>query len=261
MIFGKHINRYYLKHGIAILMGILALVLVDILQLKIPELYQMIVNGMNQGYVAVDGVQVAFDMDFLLDRICMPMLVVILCMVFGRFLWRITFFGVAIRVETDLRNRMFDNAKNLSRQYYQVNKVGNLMSLFTNDLDTVQECFGWGILMLFDAVMMGALAIYKMLRMDLLLTVLSLIPMAFLLAAATVVGQYMMKKWDYRQECFSNLTDFAQESFSGIAVIKAFVKEAKELMAFKQLNVENEKANVDHTKASVLLRILVMMFV
>ena len=261
MIFGKHINRYYLKHGIAILMGILALVLVDILQLKIPELYQMIVNGMNQGYVAVDGVQVAFDMDFLLDRICMPMLVVILCMVFGRFLWRITFFGVAIRVETDLRNRMFDNAKNLSRQYYQVNKVGNLMSLFTNDLDTVQECFGWGILMLFDAVMMGALAIYKMLRMDLLLTVLSLIPMAFLLAAATVVGQYMMKKWDYRQECFSNLTDFAQESFSGIAVIKAFVKEARELMAFKQLNVENEKANVDHTKASVLLRILVMMFV
>ena len=90
---------------------------------------------------------------------------------------------------------------------------------------------------------------------------LSLIPMAFLLAGATVVGRYMMIKWDIRQEAFSRLSDFSQESFSGIAVIKAFVKEAKELMAFRKLNIENEKANIDHTKASVLLRILVTMFV
>ena len=261
MVFGKHINRYYLKHGFGILLGILALVLVDILQLKVPELYQMIVNGMNQGWVMVDGVKMTFDMTFLLERICMPMLTVIICMVFGRFLWRITFFGVAIRVETDLRDRMFDNARRLSHQYYQVNKVGNLMSLFTNDLDTIQECYGWGILMLFDAVMMGALAVFKMLRMDLLLTVLSMIPMAILLASATLVGKYMTEKWDYRQECFSRLTDFAQESFSGIAVIKAFVKEGKELWAFKQLNVENEKANISFTKISIVFRILVMLFV
>ena len=71
----------------------------------------------------------------------------------------------------------------------------------------------------------------------------------------------MMKKWDIRQEAFSKLSDFAQESFSGIAVIKAFVKEAKELMAFRALNRENERANMDHTRASVLLRVLVMMFV
>ncbi|MBR6377309.1 MAG: ABC transporter ATP-binding protein, partial [Oscillospiraceae bacterium] len=56
-------------------------------------------------------------------------------------------------------------------------------------------------------------------------------------------------------------SDFSQESFSGIAVIKAFVKEAKELMAFRKLNTENEIANIAHTKASVLLRVLVMMFV
>ena len=261
MVFGKHINRYYLKHGFAIFLGILSLVVVDILQLKVPELYQMVINGMNQGWVIVDGVRLTFDMNFLLDRICMPMLTVIVCMVFGRFLWRVTFFGVAIRVETDLRDRMFDNARTLSRQYYQVNKVGNLMSLFTNDLDTVQETFGWGILMFFDAVMMGTLAVLKMLRMDFFLTVLAMIPMAILLASATLVGKYMTKKWDYRQECFSNLTDFAQESFSGIAVIKAFVKEGKELWAFKKLNVENEEANIAFTKISVVFRILVMLFV
>ena len=261
MIFGKHINRYYLRFGWMLLLGLCALVMVDFLQLEIPELYQMVINGVNQGYVAIDGVNVAFDMDFLLDRICMPMVGIILCMVFGRFLWRVCFFGAGIRVETDLRNRMFDHAKELSREYYQVNKVGDLMSLFTNDLDTIQECYGWGIMMFFDAVMLGILALFKMWRMNPTMTLLSLVPMLFLMAAATIVGKRMERKWEYRQECFSKLSDFSQESFSGIAVIKAFVKEAVELMAFKKLNKENEEANISFTKTAVLMRIMVALFV
>ncbi len=261
MIFGKHINRYYLKYAGWLLFGLVALVMVDYFQLEIPKLYRLVINGMNTGSVTVNGAQAAFDLDFLLDSICMPMVCIILAMVFGRFLWRVCFFGAAVRLETDLRNRMFDHAKDLSREYYQVNKVGNLMSLFTNDLDTVQDCFGWGVMMFFDALMLGMLAIINMWRMDPVLTLLSLIPMAFLLGAATIIGKRLMKKWDIRQEAFSRLSDFSQESFSGIAVIKAFVKEAKELMAFQKLNVENEEANIDHTKSSVLLRIMVTLFV
>ncbi|MBQ1678762.1 MAG: ABC transporter ATP-binding protein, partial [Oscillospiraceae bacterium] len=261
MIFGRHINRYYLRYLHFLLLGLASLVAVDYLQLIIPNLYQMVVNGLNQGWVLVDGAQVPFDMDFLLNKICLPMVTIILSMVFGRFLWRIMFFGTAIKVEERLRNRMFDNARHLSQNYYQVHKVGGLMSLFTNDLDTVQECFAWGIMMFFDALLLAVLSLTKMFRMNVLLTVLSLIPTALLLASATVVGRYMMKKWDIRQEAFSRLSDFSQESFSGIAVIKAFVKETKELMAFRQLNTENEIANIEHTKASVLLRVLVMMFV
>ena len=261
MIFGKHINRYYLKYAHLLLLGLAALLAVDYLQLIIPNLYQMVINGTSMGYVIVDGVQTPFTMDFLLDEICMPMVGIILSVVVGRFLWRACFFGAAIKVEQDLRDRMFDNAKDLSREYYQVNKVGNLMSLFTNDLDTVQECYGWGIMMFCDAIFMGLLAVSKMWKMDALLTVLALIPMGFLMAAATIVGNYLTKKWDYRQECFSQLSDFAQESYSGIAVIKAFVKEGKELWAFKELNTENEKANMEHTRASVIFRVMVMLFV
>lgn len=261
MIFGKHINRYYIKYAGWLVLGLAALVLVDYLQLIIPNLYQMVINGMNDGYVMTDGVKTAFDMDFLLDRICMPMAGIIAAMVFGRFLWRITFFGAGIRVETDLRNEMFDHAKDLSREFYQVNKVGNIMSLFTNDLDTIQECVGWGFLMFFDAAFLGAMAVMKMWNMDSFLTLLSMIPMLFLMAASLVVGKYMTKKWDVRQEAFSKLSDFSQESFSGIAVIKAFVKEAKELIAFKKLNKENEETNIDYTKSSVLLRILVTLFI
>ena len=261
MIFGKNINRYYLRYAPMLLFGLASLIAVDYLQLVIPELYKLVIDGMFAGSVTVEGVQHAFDLEFLLESVCMPMVGVILSVVAGRFLWRVCFFGASILLEARLRGSMFDHARHLSREYYQVNKVGNLMSLFTNDLDTVQECFGWGVMMFCDAIFMGVLAVGKMARLDILLTVLSLIPMAFLLCSATVLGRYMMKKWDIRQAAFSNLSDFAQESFSGIAVIKAFVKESVELMAFKKLNVENEKANLDHTKASVLMRILVTLFV
>lgn len=261
MIFGKHINKYYLKYGGWILLGLVTLIAIDYAALLIPNLYQMVINGLNSGFVVLDGVNMPFDLDFLLDHICLPMVKIMLVVLVGQFLWRICFFGSAIKVEADIRNAMFDHAKDLSQEYYHANKVGDLMSLFTNDLETVQDCFGSGMLMLFDAVVQGGLAFSKMWRMNVTMTLLSMIPMALLLCASTVVGKYMMKKWDIRQEAFSKLSDFSQESFTGIAVIKAFVKEAKELLAFKELNKENEVANVDYTRASVLMRIIVTLLV
>ena len=201
MIFGKHINRYYLRHLPALLLGVLSLVMIDFLQLEIPRLYGMVINGINDGVVEVEaGVFVPFDMDFLLDTVCLPMIVIIVCMAIGRFLWRICFFGSGIKVETDLRGRMFDRCKDLSREYYQVNKVGTLMSYFTNDLETVQDCFGSGILMLADALFLGVMALWKMFSLDLVLTLFSLIPMVLLLVISAVVGHFMEKKWDERQE-------------------------------------------------------------
>ena len=89
MIFGRHINKYYLKYAGWLLLGLAALVLVDYIQLVVPNLYQQVINGMNMGYVAVDGVNLPFDMDFLLDRICLPMVGIVVAMVVGRFLWRV----------------------------------------------------------------------------------------------------------------------------------------------------------------------------
>jgi len=261
LLFGRHINRYYLRYAPILLLGILALVAVDYFQLIVPELYKMVVNGLNDGVVTEGGVTRPFDMDFLLGEICLPLIVIILIMVAGRFLWRICFFGAGIRVETDLRGRMFDRCKDLSQQFYQHNKVGTMMSLFTNDLETVQDCFGSGILMFFDALLLGSIAIIKMFRMNMILTLLSMIPMVLLLAVGTIVERYMMHKWETRQAAFSSLSDFSQENFSGIAVIKAFVKETHELLRFRQLNRENEDANVAYTKASTLLNIFVMLFV
>lgn len=261
MLFGKHINKYYFKYSPWLLLGILSLVLVDYMQLVVPELYRTVINGINTGYAVKDGVTVPFDMPFLLDEVCLPLILVIVAMIFGRFLWRICFFGAGIRIETSLRNRMFDRCRSLSQSYYQQNKVGNLMSLFTNDLETVQDCFGMGIMMFFDALLLGGLSFIKMFRMDAILTAFSMIPMAIMLLGGMIVGKYLTMKWEKRQEAFSSLSDFSQESFAGIAVIKAFVKEAKELLAFRKLNVKNEDANIEYTRLSVKLNICVTLLV
>ena len=258
MIFGKYINKYYIKYLWVLLLGIAALFMVDSVQLIVPELYRITVNGIMYGETEVNGVLKTFDMDVLLDNVCLPLLFVILTLVIGRFAWRICFFGSAIKMETDLRSTMFDHCKELSQEYYNENKVGGLMSLFTNDLETVQDCFGGGVLMAADAAMLGVLSIIKMARMNIWLTLFALIPMVFLGAVGTVVGKTMTKRWDSRQEAFSRLSDFSQESFSGISVIKAFVRETRELMAFARLNRENEDANVSFVRASVLLNILLI---
>ena len=261
MIFGKYINRYYLKNAPVLLLGLLALLMVDYIQLLIPQFYRLVINGVNLGQVVVNGQTLPFTKEVLLQHICLPMIWIVVLMVIGRFLWRICFFGSAVRVAANLRERMFDHSRQLSQQYYQVNKVGNLMSLYTNDIDTIQECFGDCILMFFDALVLGLMALYKMWRMDYRLTLLALIPALIMFGIGTVMGTAMTKRWEERQQAFSDLSDFAQENFSGIAVIKAFVKELKELMAFRKLNKQNEEINVIYTKIATMLEVLVTLFV
>lgn len=254
MIFGKHINRYYLRYLHMLLLGAMALALVDYFQLKIPEIYRIVVNALN-------GKIENFTLDYLLDKICLPMLTIILVLVAGRFLWRICLFGSSIRMVSDLRKRLFDKCKDLSQEFYQVNKVGDLMAYYTNDLETLEDCFGSGILMFVDAMLIGVLAIIKMARMNIYLTLFSLVPMVFLFICGVTIGKSISEKWDKRQQKYSRLSDFAQESFSGLSVIKAFVKEGKELLRFKKLNKENEEINVEYAKLSATLNIFVDLFV
>ena len=152
MIFGKYINKYYLRFFHYIFAGLIALIAVDIAQLKIPEYYKLIVNGINDGFVEAGGTVVAFDAAFVVNNIGMPMVAIIAVIVVSRFLWRVSLLNASAKTETALRKEMFDKCMTLSAAEYADNKVGSLMSLCTNDLETIDECFGWGILRFFDAV-------------------------------------------------------------------------------------------------------------
>ena len=260
MIFGRYINKYYLKYFALYLFGLFALVLVDYAQLIIPKIYRMLLSGINTGYID-EAKTLPLNAEVLLDKICLPMFIITAAMLTGRFLWRVCFFGAGIKAKTDLRNKMFFHAIGLSQNYYSTHKVGTMMSLFTHDVDTVEEAMGWGVMIFFDALLLGGLSAYNMIVVQPMLAVLCLIPMVLLLVIGIILNKYMTLRWDAREQTFSDISDFAQENFSGISVVKAFVKEAKELWAFKKLNVANENANVAFAKLSVALRISVMLFV
>ena len=83
MIFGKAINRYYLKHAPVLLLGILSLLTVDYIQLLIPELYRLVINGVNLGQVVVDGQTLPFTREVLFQHICLPMIWIVVLMVIG----------------------------------------------------------------------------------------------------------------------------------------------------------------------------------
>ena len=261
MVFGKHINKYYLKYLWMLLIGLVALVAVDYFQLLIPEYLRTVLNGINTGEVIIDGQTTPFTMETLLTHVCFPLLIVVAIIVIGRFAWRMCFLGSAVKVESEMRSEMFDRARFLSPHFYRENKVGTLMALFTNDLETIQESFGWGVMMFFDAIFLGSLAIVKMWRMNYVLTLYCMLPMIFLLVVSAIVGHFEMKKWDKRQMEFSKLTDSAQESFSGLAVIKAFVRELKQLLTFGKICKENEQVNVEYTRIRSVLEIFITLFV
>lgn len=251
MIFGKNINRYYLKYLHYILLGIIALLLVDIYQLKFPEIVRDVIDGVYEGWLTMDE----------LRSFLKQILIIALIMFVGRFLWRFALFGNGVRIEADLRERMFAHMEGLSQRYFQENKTGALMALFTNDLQTIRRAFGAGTLMLVDALFLGTLAFRKMFLINKTLTFISLIPLVIIAICGVILGRHMRKKFSEMQKAFANLSDFTQESFSGIAVIKAFVKEAKELMAFRKINKENRDKNISFVKTAVLLQVLISLFI
>lgn len=243
MVFGKYVNKYYLKYSYFYILGIVALIAVDIYQLKIPEIIGDIVDQINNATLTMD----------ILNGYVKEFIIVIAVMFVGRFTWRIAIFGNGARVEADLRRDLFKKCEQLSQSFYQENKVGSLMALYTNDIQTMRESFGEGILLLIDATCLGSLAFIKMLKLNVKLTLIAIIPLIFLAIAALVVGKFMEKKYEIRQQAYANLSDFSQESFSGLSVIKAFLKETEELKRFAKINKENMDKNIEFEKLSMLV--------
>ena len=253
MLFGKYVNKYYLKYFYFFLLGLLALLAVDWFQLEIPRITGDIIDGVKEGTL-FDENQKFMNMMIYLGIIA----VIMLC---GRFLWRYCIFGVAVRIESDMREEMFKHSLSLSHQYYKENKVGALMALFTNDLLTIKQAFGNGSVFLVDAVFLGAFALAKMIKVNWILALMSVIPMSLIVLASMIVGKIMKQKFKERQEAYENLSDFAQENFSGISVVKAFVKEVIEIHHFKNINQTNYDKNINYARFSTLLDVILTLFI
>ena len=146
--------------------------------------------------------------------------------------------------------------KNINLIQESLNKTGAILSYFSNDLETVEEAFGFGIVQLIDGVFLLVLALIKMFRIQPILTSIALIPLVLLGLCAVLIDRYMEKMFEKRQKAFESLSDFAQENFTGIRVIKAFVKEKKEMRQFAKEAKKNKETNIGFVRASALLDVL-----
>ena len=246
MLFGRHINRYYLKYAPLFIIGILALIAVDLVQLLIPEYLGEVVDILQtNGDTSKIGV------------LALKVLAVAGVMFVGRFIWRVTLINAGFKIEADLRHKMFLKAEALPREYYHDNKVGSIMSWFTNDLETISECMQWGTIMIFDALFLSAITIFKMVSLDLAMSLICFIPLILIIIWGAITEKFMAMKWDQRQKAYDSLYDFAQENFTGIRVIKAFVKETKEIHAFAKVARKNADVNVSFARISVIFDVFI----
>ncbi len=250
MLFGKHFRKFYLRYFISFLVGIVVLIGIDYLQLLIPPYIRQIIDILDPKSTS------PIDPKFI-EQIVLSVAIISLIVMFGRFLWRYTIFGTSRKIESDLRDEMFIHSTKLSQSFYNSEKVGGLMTYFINDLEAVRRSYGMGLLMLVDSLALGSIAIYRMIRMNARLTLIAAIPMVLLTIIMVFVRKSISKQFKERQKAFEDLSDFTQENFSGIRVVKAFVREVKELMFFKVKNENFYNKQIKFVKYMVGINIIV----
>ena len=253
MLFGKYINKYYLKYWAFFLIGIIFLIVVDYLQLYVPEFLGQIIDFFDNGSVAGHEKEIG--------QIIIYVILVSFGMFFGRVVWRLTIFHASTGIEASLRQEMFLKSERLSQRYYHETKVGNIISWFTTDLETIEEFFGWGTIMLVDASFLSLFVLIKMFILDWALTLITLIPILLIVVWGAIVEKFMSMKWEYRQKETDRLYDFTQENFTGIRVIKAFVKENSQLFAFSKIARKNKDVNIDFVRISVIFDVLISIII
>lgn len=244
----RFIMRYVKKFRYQYIGGIITLFVVDFANLFIPKMTGTITDGLTANTIGWDGVK----------RCLITILLLGLTLAVGRFLWRYFLFGSARAIEREIRNEMFGHLERMSVEYYNEHKTGDLMTRFTSDLNSVRMAIGPAVICVFDAVVMTIMIVCQMMiYVDVKLTLLALIPMVLICAGQIHYGKIMHKRFRVRQEAVSDLADFVQESFSGVRVIKAFVREREELRDFDKMNRHSMEKNLDVVRLmSVIMPLL-----
>ena len=255
MVFGKHVNKFYKKYFWYFFFGILFLIFVDVIQVFIPKLSGNIADNVIDKNLAGTIFGIESNYANLIKDILLIFLIGI-GMFIGRYCWRILIFGESVKIQADLRKDMFEKCEELSQRYYKANKTGAILSYFSNDLETIEEAFGFGIVQLVDGIFLLIISLVGMFLIDWVLTLILLIPLIILCVFAVTIDRVMEAKWGKRQKAFEDLSDFAQENFTGIRVIKAFVKERKELKQFSKVAKSNQDTNIEFAKTSAILDVV-----
>jgi ATP-binding cassette subfamily B protein len=214
----RTLKDYFVQYRWSLIIGLATLLVVDGLQLIIPQVIRWAIDDLTRG-----GVVRA-------DLITYGLYIAGIALLIGffRYFWRYLILGTARRIEEALRNRLFSHLQTLSLGFFQETKTGDLMAHATNDIDAVRMAVGMGLVAITDILVLGASSIVFMVWIDPRLTLFAVIPMPFIALVTTRFSGLVHSRFEDVQASFSRLTERVRESLAGIRVVKAFVQEEKE---------------------------------
>jgi len=192
-----------------------------------------------------------------------PAIILIVSLCSGVFLFwqRRLLINTSRDIEYDMRRDFYHALVNQPLEYFQNNRVGDLMARATNDLSAVRQIVGPMILYSFQAIFALAIVLPIMLSVSVKLTLLLLIPMPFVSLTVKFLGQQIHVRFEKIQEFFSDITARAQENLTGVRVVRAYAQEDAEIEKFQELNREYAKRNVALVKFGAAMRPLLFFFI
>ena len=236
MPFMKHLRRlrpYYTPYRGDLIAGLVLVVVSTAITSVIPWFLR----------AAIDGVRAGASMSAT-ATLAGQIVAVAVFAGFLRYAMREILNRVSRHIEYDLRNDLFDHLTSLDAEWYSRNRTGDVMARLTNDLGAVRMAAGPAIMYLVNTIAGALFALVFMLRIDVLLTVLALLPMIALPAITAYLGGAIHRRFEAVQEHFSTMTTHAQENLTGTRIVRAYRQESAEIERFAALNDEYMKRNM-----------------
>ena len=255
----QYLNKYFIKYKWRLFIGVIITILSKLLSLKIPEIIK---NSLNivEDYVKGKVTDLAAVKHELLINILIIIGVTLLAGFFT-FLMRQTIIVVSRLIEFDLKNEIYQQYQNLSVNFYNKNRTGDLMNRISEDVSKVRMYFGPAIMYSLNMIVLFAIGFTKMLNTDYKLTLYTLLPFPILSISIFWLSREINRKTTIVQQYLSKLTTFNQEFFSGINVVKSYAIENAVFSNFTELAEEAKEKNIELSKVQALFFPLMILLI
>ena len=236
------LKKYFLRYKTKLFWGVIFILISNAGTVYVPILLKDSINDLQKNISSAK----LFDY---------AILIVATSLIAGifRYLIRQTIIVVSREIEYDLRGDFWSHIQKLPLKYFQNNSTGNIMSHATNDINAVRMFIGPAVMYSIDTTIRVIIVLSIMLSMNFSLTVYSLLPLPFLSFGVYKIGKLIHEKYTKIQENFSLLTTKAQENFSGIRVIKSYVREANEIKQWEKLSKDYLHRNMNLVRIQAMI--------
>ena len=234
------------------LVGIVALVLVSVLNLIPPMVMGRVIDAITSGRLTQD--ELLLHLFYLL--------LAAFGMYYLRYVWRMYILGTSYRLGQIMRSRLFEHFTRMSPAFYQNYRTGDLMAHATNDINALTRLAGGGVMSAVDASITALVTLLTMLfSISWQMTLVAILPLPFMAYATSRLGRKTHKAFGESQAAFSELNNKVQESVSGIKVTKSFGYQSDELASFQEVNDLTFQKNLQTMKYDSLFDPMVLLFV